>query len=529
MARPAGLWRQRLGWYRFLLSYAGRYRLSWGVIVVATVASTAATLAEPWPLKILADDVLGHGSPPFGLSHASLLVLVALAAVAVFLAAAGLDVVQAILWVRVGQSMVYDLAGDVFARAQRRRPGSSVGDTMSRVARDSWSVHTVAEQLLFVPGHALLIITSLVVLMVRLSLELTVLAVVAAPLMGAVSFVATRAIGSVSLRERELAGALHAHVQQTLTGIPVVQAFGQEDRHHGQFRSLIGAWILAERRKAVLSSLNALVPTLVAAAGTAAVLLLGSHLVLERKATIGTLFVFVSYLALLQQQLLALARIPGQVAVADGGARRVLEVLSAPPALVERRRLVVGFTRGHVRPRRHESPPRFTTADGAPLVSMRASGRLSFDRVGFGYQLGRPTLEQVSFDVAPGEVVGVVGPTGAGKSTLVALAARLLDPDQGVVRLDGVDLRQLGVRELRQEVGVVFQESFLFPLSVADNIAYGRPGASRDQVIRAAGVAGADRFIRRLPAGYDTVLGDGGATLSGGERQRLALARAVVR
>lgn len=486
--------------YRRLMSYAARYRRSWGIIVVATVVGTAATLAEPWPLKILADDVLGHGSPPAHLSRASLLTLVALAAVAVFVVAAALDVVQASLWVRVGQSMVYDLAADVFARAQRRRPGASVGDTMSRVAGDSWSVHTVVEELLFVPGHALLISAGILAIMVRLSWELTVLCVVAAPLMGAASFVATKAIGSVSLRERELSGALHAHVQQTLTGIPVVQAFAQEDRHHGQFRSLIGSWIRAERRKAVLSSVNALVPTLVAAAGTASVLLLGSHLVLERRATIGTLFVFVSYLALLQEQFQAVAAIPGKLAEADGGARRVLEVLDAAPEV----------------------------ADGSRWLPA-VCGRLVFDRVGFGYEAGRPTLEAVSFEVAPGEMVGVVGPTGAGKSTLVALAARLLDPDEGAVRLDGVDVRELRLGNLRRQVGLVLQDSFLFPLSVADNIAYGRPGASLDQVVRAATVAGADRFIRRLPAGYDTVVGDGGATLSGGERQRLALARAVVR
>lgn len=486
--------------YRRLMSYAARYRRSWGIIVVATVVGTAATLAEPWPLKILADDVLGHGSPPAHLSRASLLTLVALAAVAVFVVAAALDVVQASLWVRVGQSMVYDLAAEVFARAQRRRPGASVGDTMSRVAGDSWSVHTVVEELLFVPGHALLISAGILAIMVRLSWELTVLCVVAAPLMGAASFVATKAIGSVSLRERELSGALHAHVQQTLTGIPVVQAFAQEDRHHGQFRSLIGSWIRAERRKAVLSSVNALVPTLVAAAGTASVLLLGSHLVLERRATIGTLFVFVSYLALLQEQFQAVAAIPGKLAEADGGARRVLEVLDAAPEV----------------------------ADGSRWLPA-VCGRLVFDRVGFGYEAGRPTLEAVSFEVAPGEMVGVVGPTGAGKSTLVALAARLLDPDEGAVRLDGVDVRELRLGNLRRQVGLVLQDSFLFPLSVADNIAYGRPGASLDQVVRAATVAGADRFIRRLPAGYDTVVGDGGATLSGGERQRLALARAVVR
>jgi ATP-binding cassette subfamily B protein/subfamily B ATP-binding cassette protein MsbA len=163
------------------------------------------------------------------------------------------------------------------------------------------------------------------------------------------------------------------------------------------------------------------------------------------------------------------------------------------------------------------------------VVLDRVRGELGFEGVGFGYERGRSVLRGVSFAVRPGEVVAVVGPTGAGKSTLVSLVPRFFDPDEGRVLLDGRDLRELRLGQVRGSVSLVLQESFLFPFSIAENIAYGRPGAGRGEIVRAARAARADEFISRLPDGYDTVLGERGATLSGGERQRVAIARALLR
>jgi ATP-binding cassette subfamily B protein/subfamily B ATP-binding cassette protein MsbA len=156
-------------------------------------------------------------------------------------------------------------------------------------------------------------------------------------------------------------------------------------------------------------------------------------------------------------------------------------------------------------------------------------GEVVVEDVRFGYELGRPVLRGVSFSAGPGEVVAIVGPTGAGKSTLVGLLPRFFDPDEGCVRLDGHDLRDLRLRQVRGSVSLVLQESFLFPFSIAENIAYGRPGASREEIVAAARAANADRFIAGLPDGYDTVVGERGATLSGGERQRVAIARALLK
>src|SRR5947209_3722804 len=167
------------------------------------------------------------------------------------------------------------------------------------------------------------------------------------------------------------------------------------------------------------------------------------------------------------------------------------------------------------------------SASAPPLGPVQ--GHVRFEEVSFGYEPGRPVLHEVSLDASPGQTVAIVGPTGAGKSTLMSMVLRFFDPWSGRVTIDGVDLRQVQVSSVRAQVGLVLQEPFLFPLSVADNIAYGRPGASRAEVEAAARAANAHQFIAALPEGYDSVVGERGATLSGGERQRLSIARALLR
>jgi ATP-binding cassette subfamily B protein/subfamily B ATP-binding cassette protein MsbA len=218
--------------------------------------------------------------------------------------------------------------------------------------------------------------------------------------------------------------------------------------------------------------------------------------------TIGDLLVFASYVGILQGQIAGLTGIYSTLQGARPSIDRVVEVLDAPADVEDRRGAVVlGGVRGEV----------------------------AVEGVSFGYEVGRPVLRGVSFSAGPGEVVAVVGPTGAGKTTLVGLLPRFFDPDEGRVLLDGRDVRELRLRQVRDSVSLVLQESFLFPFSIAENIAYGRPGASREEVVEAARAANAHEFVVRLPDGYDTVVGERGATLSGGERQRVAIARALLK
>jgi ATP-binding cassette subfamily B protein/subfamily B ATP-binding cassette protein MsbA len=219
--------------------------------------------------------------------------------------------------------------------------------------------------------------------------------------------------------------------------------------------------------------------------------------------------VFLAYLRSLHGAFTGLLQIYGDVRTAEAGAERVLEVLEADQDIKE-------------------------MPGAQPLAAVSGTGaglgwHVRLEHVTFGYQAGQPVLEDVTFEVAPGATVGLVGATGAGKSTLAALLTRLVDPWEGRISFGGIDIRQVQLASLRAQVALVLQESFLLPLTVAQNIAYGRPEASREQVVAAAVAADADGFIRRLPQGYDTVLGERGATLSGGEKQRIAIARAFLK
>ena len=504
---------RRRGRYRTLLSYAWPYRRGWAAIVVATLLTTAVGLLGPWPLKLLVDNVLGDKPLPAALasvpgsgSPETLLLWVVAGGLAIFAAAAALDVVLTYLWIRVGQSLVYDLARDLFARLQRRsllfHRRTPVGDSLSRVTEDSWCVHTVVDELVFTPVHALLTGTGVVLVMLQLSPFMTLVALVVAPVMVLASLALGRPIRRAGRRLRTAEIEIQSHVQQTFAGIPVVQAFGQEQRHHSRFQHLAGAAIRAQFRTVLAGGLNGLASGLVTASGTALVLLLAAREVLAGELTIGGLLVFAAYVAMLHEQFGALTGIYSKLQETRASIDRVTEILDTEPEVRD-------------------------LPDARRLTRVR--GHVSIEHVTFGYEPARPVLKDVSLDARPGETIAIVGPTGAGKSTLVGLVPRFFDPQQGRVTLDGQDLRDLELCSLRDQVALVLQESFLFPVSIAENVAFGRPDASRRQIEGAARAAGAHQFVTRLPRGYDTTVGERGTTLSGGERQRIAIARALLK
>jgi ATP-binding cassette subfamily B protein/subfamily B ATP-binding cassette protein MsbA len=291
--------------------------------------------------------------------------------------------------------------------------------------------------------------------------------------------------------------------EQTLTAIPMVQAFGAEVRHDDRFRELTkrsGDASLASTAAGLQLRLSA---SGVTALGTSGVMLVGGLRVQDGAITAGDLLVFLSYLHSLYAPLETLSYLSSGFAGSAASAQRVLEVLDSPEAVPE--------------------------APGAPALRLeRGGGRLRLERVTFAYLPGQPVLTDVSLEIAPGESVALVGPTGAGKTTLLSLLPRFHDPQEGRVTIDGQDVRGVTLASLRRRIALVPQEPLLLPVSIAENIAFGRPGATRDEVIAAAVAAEADDFIRRLPEGYDTVVGGRGATLSVGERQRVSIARALL-
>jgi ATP-binding cassette subfamily B protein/subfamily B ATP-binding cassette protein MsbA len=500
-----------------LLSYALADWKGWAFILAGTLLSSAVSLLQPWPMKFLIDHILGDvpmAEPvawgvqtlPGGDTPRGLIAWVALAGVVFFACHSVLDVLLTRSWVRVGQGMVYRVAGDLFAHAQRRsllfHSQNSVGDLLSRITGDSWCVYKVLDTFLLLPLFAGITILGMLVVMFQMDVTLTLLALAVAPLMVGTTVVLGRPLRLAARARREIESRLQAHVQQTLMGMPVVQAFAQEDREHHCFQELTRDSIRVQGRTALLGSLSGLGSGLAVTLGTGAVLWLGAHHVLQGRLNLGALLVFLAYLGTLQGQLQAITGMYGHLQEIGASTDRVLEILGEGPEVKDR-------------------------PDALPLPSVE--GALCLEDVTFGYEAGRPVLQNVSLEVQPGQTVALVGATGAGKTTLASLLPRFFDPWEGRVLIDGRDVRQLRLKDLRAQVGLVLQEPFLFPMSIAENIAFGRPDATREQIESAARAAHLHEFIQGLPEKYDTPVGQRGLTLSGGERQRLAIARALLK
>jgi ATP-binding cassette subfamily B protein/subfamily B ATP-binding cassette protein MsbA len=499
--------------YRLLLGYVRSQRRTWLLIFLLTLASSALVAVQPWPMKMLVDHVLGTKPLPAVLKSigiperpSPLLATIVAMGLALFVLNTTLHAVLAWKWTRAGRRMVYDLAEDLFARLQRRsllyHQRASVGDTMGRITVDSWSVYRALEALVVSPAHAVLAIGAMVFLMAQLSPLLTCVAVVSAPFIVGASFLVGKPLRAAARMKRDIETRIQSHIQQTLAGISVVQAFTQERRENERLQQYAGVAIAAQQRTALVGSINSLSSGLMMTLGAAVVLWLGARQVLDGALSIGSILVFLVYLNSLQEQMKVLANTYTTLQTIGASVDRVAEVLESSPEIVD-------------------SP----TARELP----NTRGHIRIENVTFGYEPGRPVLQDVSLEVKPANTIAIVGPTGAGKTTLVNIIPRFFDPWQGRVLIDGHDLRDLKLRNLREQIALVLQEPVLFPTTIAENIGYGRSDATQAEIEAAARAANAHEFISRLPDGYDTQVGERGATLSGGERQRLSIARAILK
>jgi ATP-binding cassette subfamily B protein/subfamily B ATP-binding cassette protein MsbA len=508
---------RKLKKYARLLRYATIEWRGWARIFLLTLLTGGIGLLQPWPIKFVVDHAIGGEPMPESLARAvrnlpggadprGFLAWMVLAIVALFAAASAADAVLTRTWVRIGQHMVYRLAGDLFAHIQRRsllfHSRNSVGDSLSRITGDSWCVYKAVDSLLFTPGFAVVMTAALIVMMARLDVGLTLLTISVAPLMAAATFAFGKPIRRAARARREIEAQIQSHAQQILSGIPVVQAFAQEQREEDRFRHCAALAVRSQRRLTLQTGIYNLASGLIVALGSGAVLWVGARHALDGRVSIGVLLVFVAYLNALQGQLRSLLGVYGTLQEAGASIDRVNEVFESGSEVRDRPGAVdLPPVRGHVR----------------------------FECVTFGYEPGQPVLRRVSLEARPGETVAVVGYTGAGKTTLLSLVLRFFDPWEGRVTIDGRDLRDVRLQSLRNQVSLVLQDHLLFPFTVSENIAYGRPSATQNEIEDAARAANIDHAIRHLPNGYDTVIGQRGATLSGGERQRISIARALLR
>ena len=504
--------------YRTFLPHIAReWRWLCGIAALTGVSCAAAAL-QPWPMKLAVDSAFGGRPLPPAIASAfawadvsaAPLAVVAACAFAIMAVAAlnsALTTALTWAWSVAGQRMVANVATALFARLQRAsfsyHQTRGVGDSLARLTGDAWCVYTLAGQAVGPVQQALTLATVGVVAW-TLNPKLAMLSISAAPLLGLCSLCFGRRLKASAKGSRQAQTQLLSFVHQTLSAIPIVQAFGAEERNTRSFHVLAAAAVAVSQRTALISSVYGLANGFISSTAAALVLYIGGREVIAGRLTIGGMLVFVAYLRTLQGAAEGLLKAYGALKPIEASMERVQEALST----------------------HHSDVP-----EAASPVTLRGGGALAvrFENVTFGHAGGRPVLRNVSFEAAPGEFVGIVGSTGAGKSTLASLIPRFADAWEGVVRVGGVDVRNLRLEELRRAVAVLWQEPYLFPWTVGQNIRYGRLDASDTEIRDAARTAEAEPFIAKLPEQYETVLGAQGNTLSGGERQRLAIARSIVK
>ena len=508
-------------WWIKLMHHARPPARSLASIALLLVAGRVLDALKPWPIKLLVDHVLrpiptsaakyrwldalpGAGSPTV------LIGWLAASAVVLYLAAQLVRIAQSYLQSGLGSRIAYSLGGRLLERMQELslvfHSQRRVADLVRRVVTDSGCVRDLVCGVMIPAAAALTSLVVMFAIMVRIDAGLSFIAISFAVPLAVLIRIFSAPMARRSYEQQNLEGQMLSLAEQTLGAVPVVQTFGREPEQDRQFRGLVGKTLKACIR-AMVSQLQFKIGTSsVTAIGTASIMVVGGMHVLDGKISIGDLLVFLAYLASLYAPLETLAYLAMGYAAAAAGARRVLEVLESGERVIEK-------------------------AYAVPLV-VPSSARgldISFEAVTFGYVKPSAVLHRIDLSIPAGQVVALVGPTGAGKSTLASLVPRLLDPWQGQIRIDGRDLRDLKLASLREQVAIVPQEPLLLPLSVAENIAYAKPSATMAQISQAATAAGAAEFIDRMPDGYRSVLGERGLTLSAGQRQRLSIARALLK
>ena len=491
------------------------YRKLLVLALAAMLVESGADLLEPWPLKVILDYVIGSKKPPAWLAgwvfdDASRLTLLngAIAAVmGIALVGAVSSYTERYLSTTIGKRVGFDLRHALYHHVQRLSLSfyehRQTGDMVVRLTADIDAVEDFITTAVL--GIVLDVITlvGMLIVMFYLDWRFSLIGLSVAPILFAVVFRFMRRIKEAAREVKRKQSELASVVQESIASARVVKAFAREDfeEHAPGPARAWPASTRALRARSVKAKLAPLVD-LVVAAGTCLVLFFGVRFVLSGRITAGALVVYVLYLGKMYKPIKDLSKTADTFSKASVAFERIGELLSVERQVSDR--------------------------PGARVAS-RFAGRIAFDRVTFGYGPSEAVLKDATLFVEPNQRAALVGPTGSGKSTLIALIPRLYDVLGGSVQIDGKDVRNYTLQSLREQVSFVLQDPVLFRATIAQNIAYGRPGASKRDIVRASKLAHADEFIARMPHGYDTVIGERGETLSGGQRQRISIARALIR
>jgi ATP-binding cassette subfamily B protein len=502
--------------YRRLVQQVRPYWLHLAALFGVGLLASPIALLTPVPLKIVVDSVLGSRPLPAYLqpvvpaealrSSTAILAIAIGLLLAVTLLGQLQVLTSTLLRTYVGERLLLDLRAQIVHQVQRLslsyHDSRGTADSIYRIQHDAPAVHQLVVEGVIPFISAAITVAAMVVATARLDGSLACVALAVSPPLFLLGRVYRPRMRRQSREVKKLESSTLAVVQETLGALRVVKAFGQEERETARFVRRSSQGMAARIHLALLERRHGLLIAVTTSLGVAGVLLVGVGHVRAGSLTLGQLLMVMSYLGQLYDPMKTISKRAGSLQSQLASAERVVRLLDEQSDVPER---------PHARP------------------LARAAGGVRFRSVSFAYGPDHPVLDDVSFDVEPGTRLGIVGATGAGKTTLISLLTRFYDPTEGQILLDGVDLRDYKLEDLRRQFAVVLQEPVLFSASIAENIAYAAPGASREHIIAAAGAANAHEFIERLPRGYDTSVGERGAQLSGGQRQRIALARAFLK
>ena len=502
---------------QFLINYVlRRYWKHLFIALIAVVFVSLANVFEPWPIKIVLDYVIGSKPVPdwlrnlFGsvLGHGgvSVLYFAAIAVVVVAVVGAISSYTEDYLTAKVGQWVMHDLRHDLYHHIQRLAlldyDRQKTGDLLARITSDIDAIQDFVSSALLGIVIDIVTLAAMLSVMFYLDWHFTLIALAVTPMLFIEVYSLTRRSKKARRAVRKKEGEIISVAQESLTSMRVVKAFAQEDYEEARLeKETLESIDLALRARRIKARLSPVVDVIVAV-GTAIVLWYGARLVLTGELTAGALVIFVMYLGKMYKPMRDLSKMADVTSKAMIGIERVNEIINI------------------------ESQVR--DLPGAKPAS-RLQGSIEFQHISFGYQNNHPVLKDVSFSIEPGQYIALVGPTGSGKSTIISLISRFYEVASGSVKVDGEDIRNFKVKSLRQQMSFVLQETLLFHAPIWKNIAYGKPEATREEIIQAAKLANAHDFIMKIPQGYEALVGERGVSLSGGQRQCIAIARAIIR